>query len=67
MILFSIYICAIFTNWGHAAISDSTWNYIYDRPKDPYYIKILTGVFTFGLYMWTILAPTLFPERDFHT
>lgn len=67
MLLFSIYICAVFTNWGHAAISNDTWNYDGSNSDGPYYIKIIIGFFTFGLYLWTVVAPTLFPERDFET
>lgn len=65
MVLFSIYICAVFTNWGHASINSSTWNYEGSHTDGPYYIKIAIGIFTFGLYLWTIVAPTLFPDRDF--
>lgn len=67
MILFSIYICAVFTNWGHAKISNDTWSYANNDSNAPYYIKVFVGFFTLLLYLWTIVAPTLFPDREFHT
>ena len=67
MFLFSIYICAVFTNWGHASISNDTWNYEGNESDAPFYIKTAIGVFTFGLYLWTIVAPTLVPDREFDT
>ena len=67
MVLFSIYICAIFTNWGHAAIEGSTWNYTGSESTAPFYIKMAAGMFTFGLCLWTVVAPTVFPDRDFDT
>lgn len=67
MMLFAFYICAVFTNWGHASISDTTWNYEDSQSSGPYYIKIAIGIFTYSLYLWTVVAPTLFPERDFNT
>lgn len=67
MVLFSIYICPVFTNWGHASISNNTWNYDNSTSAAPYYLKILVAVFTLLLYMWTIVAPKIFPEREFGT
>lgn len=70
MVLFSIYICAVFTNWGHATVSEDSsrnWNYQVRGDSSPYYIKVFIGIFTFGLYLWTIVAPTLFPDRNFDT
>jgi len=66
MVLFSVYICAVFTNWGHAKISDSTWNYSDNASQAPYYIKVFIGFFTLLLYLWTVVAPTLFPDREFN-
>jgi serine incorporator 1/3 len=67
MILFSVYICAVFSNWGHATINGQSYNYKGDSSNAPYYIKATTAVFTFGLYLWTVVAPTLFPDRDFNS
>lgn len=66
MILFSVYICAVFSNWGHATINGSSYNFKGDNSNAPYYIKASTAVFTFGLYLWTVIAPALFPEREFN-
>lgn len=67
MFLFSIYICAVFSNWGYAAITDKTYNYEGSDSSAPYYIKIFIAFFTFSLYLWTVIAPTVFPDRDFNT
>lgn len=67
MILFSVYICAVFSNWGHATINGGSYNFKGDSSSAPYYIKASVGIFTFGLYLWTVIAPTLFPDRDFQT
>lgn len=66
MILFAIYLCPVFSNWGQANVSDGSWDYGNDTAA-PFWIKL--GI-TFGsmiLYLWTIIAPKIFPEREFNT
>ena len=66
MMLFAIYISPVFSNWGHANISDGHWDYG-DDSWAPKWIKFFITFGSLVLYLWTIIAPQIFPDRDFTT
>eukprot|EP00794_Sanderia_malayensis_P012370 gene12370-13640_t len=62
MMLASLYIMMTLTNWYSPRGSDfskltSSWATVW--------VKIASSWVCFGLYTWTLVAPLLFPDRDF--
>ena len=67
MILNSIYISVVFTNWSFAKIGDTTWRYSGESYYTPMVVKLINaGVFGL-LYTWTMVAPAIFKNRNFST
>lgn len=54
MILSSIYICPVFTNWSFARIGDSNaWNYHDHNSSSAMYMKYLNTILFALMYLWT--------------
>jgi len=64
MLLFSIYLSPVFSNWGNATINGSNYTYG-DNLHAPFYIKIAICFGGLLLYTWTIVAPKILTEREF--
>jgi len=64
MALYSTYISVYFSNWGNATIDGSHWGTA-ETSYFPMYIKGLVYLTGAGLYLWTLLAPTIYPEKEF--
>lgn len=62
MALASLYLSMLLTNWGSAA--DDTPTAI-DVGWPAVWVKIVSQWVTLALYAWTLVAPSLFPNRDF--
>lgn len=62
MFLACCYFCMLLSNWGNANASDSS---SYDLGEDSMWVKIASQWVTLLLYGWTVVAPILFPDRDF--
>jgi hypothetical protein len=67
MMLYAVYLCPLFTNWGNTAYSGSGggWNYGDQNSMAPYVIKLLIYVLSLLLYLWTIVAPQVLTNRSF--
>jgi len=61
MAVASMYVSMLLTSWGSA----DTSNVSYDLSNVAMWIKIVSLWVTILLYSWTLLAPYLFPDRDF--
>merc|ERR1719204_1273284 len=61
MTMGSFYITMIMTNWGDDGTGDDKW---YGEPANTWLIA--TGQWiTMLLYLWVLLAPRIFPDREF--
>ncbi|KAL9986902.1 hypothetical protein ACROYT_G001115 [Oculina patagonica] len=60
--LASLYIMMMLTNWNSPQGSDLE---NFQRTKGSVWVKVVSCWLGFALYLWTILAPTCFPNRDF--
>ncbi len=59
LMLASMYMAMIFTDWGHMFVSST------DSSIQEYNFKIISLLICSILYIWTLIAPSLFPDRDF--
>jgi len=60
-----MYMAMILTNWGKSTGSDSNTNT--GISTESMWIKISSQWFAYLLYTWSLVAPFLFPDRDFST
>eukprot|EP01017_Pseudomicrothorax_dubius_P039935 TRINITY_DN6190_c0_g1_i1.p1 TRINITY_DN6190_c0_g1~~TRINITY_DN6190_c0_g1_i1.p1 ORF type:complete len:345 (+),score=108.70 TRINITY_DN6190_c0_g1_i1:99-1133(+) len=64
MLLSAFYVSMLLTNWGSSSIRFFTTSY-YVPNATAYWIKFASGSITSLLYIWTMFAPILFPDRQF--
>jgi hypothetical protein len=63
MIFMSIYYCMLLTNWN---IIDSDANkIIVQQTWISFWVKVVTMLLSVILYTWVLIAPRLFPDREF--
>jgi len=60
-----MYMAMILTNWGKSTGSDSNTNT--GISTESMWIKISSQWLAYLLYLWSLVAPVLFPDRDFNT
>lgn len=60
MILASLYLAMVITNWGSPDGSSST-----DDETTTMWVKAISQWVASGLFFWTLVAPVVFPDRDF--
>lgn len=66
MLLYSIYLCPLFTNWGNTNYSDKKgWDYGDSDKSAPFAIKLTITFMSMLLYLWTIIAPQVLTTREF--
>ena len=66
--LAGLYMAAIITNWARVGQLDpnTSSNAVYvDFGFPAMWIKIVTSWICYSLYLWTLAAPVMFPDRDF--
>jgi len=61
-----MYMAMILTNWGKSS-GDASSNTNTGISTESMWIKISSQWFAYVLYVWSLLAPVLFPDRDFST
>ena len=62
MCLASIYMGMLVTNWTSASLT--TGELVSDGFG--FWVRLVMSWITVLLYLWTLLAPKVFPERDFN-
>jgi len=62
MVLASMYSGMLLTNW---AVDLTDTSRTFNLGKQNMWVNIITQWVIFALYLWTLLAPTLLPNRDF--
>jgi hypothetical protein len=60
--LASMYSAMLLTGWGNANMAEKD---IIDVGWPSVWVRIITQWITAGLYIWSLVAPQLFPDRDF--
>ena len=64
MILASLYIPLLLTNYGNILVNGQEYN-AFASDTLSLWIKLITSWATMVLYVWTLIAPKLFPNRSF--
>ena len=63
MLISSLYVAMLLTNWGTHSANGQTFSF--ENNSQSMWFMVITAWITNGLYIWTVLAPYLFPEREF--
>ena len=66
MSLIALYIPMVLTDWGIAPSSSTTASSI-EKGKAAMWIQFSAECLVYLLYFWSLIAPRLFPDRDFST
>lgn len=64
MAIGSVYTAMMITNWGSPEMTGAI-NNIYVANIEGYWIREMVSIATSLLYIWTLVAPRLFPDRTF--
>jgi len=62
LVLCSMYIAMMLTGWGS---EEATSFNNPEASEQSFWIKMISVFASFGLYFWTLIAPIIFPNRDF--
>lgn len=65
MVLSAMYMSMLCTNWGNVNIFDNTTDF-FSHSEGSYWLKVSAEWITMSLYIFSQLAPILFPGRDFN-
>ncbi len=63
MVFMSVYYCMLLTNWN--VIDASSKTIAYTRTWTSFWIKLVTMILANLLYIWVLIAPKIFPNREF--
>ena len=64
-VLGSFYLAMVLTNWQLFSVGHENGNAQVDTGVGPVWVKIATSWVSLLIYLWTMIAPCLFPDRDF--
>ncbi|KRX10953.1 hypothetical protein PPERSA_12077 [Pseudocohnilembus persalinus] len=64
MLFCSFYSAMLLTNWGAPNLNDMNWTQ-YKSSDTSRYINLFCSYVSWGIYIWTLIAPKIFPDRDF--
>lgn len=64
MIFASIYYAMLMSNWGRPTVDDDNYDYFIDEWA-AFWVKIVVQWIMSGLYLFSLLAPLIFPNREF--
>uniref|UniRef100_M4BDY2 RxLR effector candidate protein n=1 Tax=Hyaloperonospora arabidopsidis (strain Emoy2) TaxID=559515 RepID=M4BDY2_HYAAE len=60
MVLASLYMAMVLTNWGSFDGSSSSDDAVFSM-----WVKVISQWVASGLFLWTLVAPAVFPDREF--
>eukprot|EP01113_Clastostelium_recurvatum_P036971 TRINITY_DN535_c0_g1_i1.p1 TRINITY_DN535_c0_g1~~TRINITY_DN535_c0_g1_i1.p1 ORF type:complete len:453 (-),score=117.12 TRINITY_DN535_c0_g1_i1:115-1473(-) len=60
----AMYICMLLTNWMTISHDDADHSVNVDTGMVSVWVKMVSGWLTIGLYIWTLVAPILLPNRE---
>ena len=55
----------LLTNWGNPSFDSAIDFNLFQRNVNSYWIKLIISWGSSLLYIWTLIAPAIFPDRDF--
>jgi hypothetical protein len=64
LVLASVYYCMLLTNWGNPTVFDDTTTF-FESNSSSFWIKIVAEWISIAIYLFSLLAPLIFPNRDF--
>lgn len=64
LILSAIYLSMLLTNWGNPTIFDDSTDY-FEANSTSFWIKLVTQWISILIYLFSLLGPMLFPDRDY--
>lgn len=64
MIFVSIYYAMLISNWGRPTVDDDNYDYFIDEWAG-FWVKIVDQWVMCGLYLFSLVAPKVFKDRDF--
>lgn len=64
MIFSAIYLAMLCTNWGSVTVFDNTTDF-FQHSQGSFWLKIVAQWFTIGIFLFSLVGPMLFPNRDF--
>eukprot|EP00316_Scyphosphaera_apsteinii_P011986 CAMPEP_0119327064 /NCGR_PEP_ID=MMETSP1333-20130426/69838_1 /TAXON_ID=418940 /ORGANISM="Scyphosphaera apsteinii, Strain RCC1455" /LENGTH=414 /DNA_ID=CAMNT_0007335541 /DNA_START=168 /DNA_END=1412 /DNA_ORIENTATION=- len=65
MFVLSVYLAMVLTNWGEVHEQDDGTSESHTAGRASAWVKISTGWLCSLLYLWTLIAPFCFPDREF--
>ena len=60
MCLASVYLCMVFSNWSAVEVGQEL-----KGGEFAFWVRVAACLGTILLYLWTMVAPTVFPNRNF--
>ena len=66
-----MYLAMLFTNWASVSLNDGGNGSDGDSPLSAqfgpvnFWIKVISGWISILLYIWSLYAPAIFPDREF--
>lgn len=66
MALFSFYLIQIFFDWKDLNLDFDSWKEIENKSSTGFWYKSINCLFFLALYCWTLIAPGILSEREFH-
>lgn len=64
MLFMSFYYCMLLTNWI-VIDPNSTATHVLSQSWQSFWVKFVLVILTFFLYIYVLIAPRLFPDREF--
>ena len=66
MALFSIYLVMLFFDWRTLNLDSGSWTQLVAPSTSSFLIKTFTSIAFLLFYVWTLIAPRFYKERDFN-
>ena len=64
MVLSAVYFSMLLTNWGNPTVFDSTILF-FEANLTSFWIKLIAQWLSMAIYLFSMVAPVLFPGREF--
>ena len=64
LIFASIYYAMMLTNWGNPSVFTDTTDF-FKASKTSFWVKQVAQWVSIGIYLFSLLAPLIFPDREF--
>ena len=65
MMIFSVYLVMIFFDWKALNLDFDQWIELLSSSPSGFAVKTFNAFFIAAIYIWTLVAPMIFPDRTF--